>query len=72
MRIIYPLALFLSVLGAICVASDEALVANAVWIVSNTLMIINFYGQANSDAVTIFTIYLLIAVYGVITLSGVL
>lgn len=69
MEIIYSIAIILAITGAISVALGKPLIANIVWTFSNIIFIIKFAINFDLRMLILFSIYLLIALFGVINLS---
>jgi mannose/fructose/N-acetylgalactosamine-specific phosphotransferase system component IIC len=69
MEILYSIAVILTIAGAISVALGKPLIANIVWTYSNTIFIARFAINFDLGMLILFSIYFLIAVFGVINLS---
>lgn len=69
MEILYSIAVILAVIGAISVALGKSLMANIVWTFSNTIFITKFAINFDLGMLILFSIYFLIALFGVINLS---
>lgn len=69
MEILYSIAVILAVIGAISVALGKPLMANIVWTFSNTIFITKFAINFDLGMLILFSIYFLIALFGVINLN---
>jgi hypothetical protein len=59
----------IAVIGAFAVAKGKAFIANLLWLISNPLMAHYNYQLGEMELAGMFTVYFLIALYGVWTLK---
>lgn len=69
MEIIYNIAVVFAIIGAISVALGNPFIADIVWMFSNTIFVIKFTIDFDLGMLILFSIYFLIALFGVINLS---
>jgi len=55
----------MAIICALCVAKNKALVANAVWSISNPALVIHNYSTGEVEQAVMFSVFSVVAWYGV-------
>jgi len=68
MEIVYSIATLMSIMGALYVALGRSFIANSIWVFANLVFIIKFSLNFDLNMLILFSIYMLLSMYGVVHL----